>query len=215
MPVDRRSRRRQETIEEITQIAISVMSEQGINGLTLAEIARRLGVQTPSLYKYFPSIGAVYDDLFKRAASTNLEVLREAMAAGTPGLHALTTGLEASGRWVLQNQALGQLLLWGPVSGFQPSPDAYAPSAESASLQQQAISDAVAAGELGPDALDDASHMVSSLIHGVLSQAMTHEPHLEWGQGRFTPTFPKFMKLLPAAYPPGSKTPRRRQPPAR
>jgi hypothetical protein len=49
---------------------------------------------------------------------------------------------------------------------------------------------------------------VSTLIVGVLSQAMTNEPDLEWGQGRFTPTFPKLMMLLPAAYPPaptGSK----------
>src|SRR5947207_13757604 len=93
---DRRARRRQETIQEIVDIAIDVMTEHGVNGLTLAEVARRLGVQTPSLYKYFPSIGAVYDALFKRAASKNLEVLRQGMAQGEPGLAALTTGLEAS-----------------------------------------------------------------------------------------------------------------------
>jgi hypothetical protein len=40
-----------------------------------------------------------------------------------------------------------------------------------------------------------------TLIVGVLSQAMANEPDLEWGMGRFTPTFPKLMKLLAAAYP--------------
>src|SRR3954451_525894 len=103
---DRRARRRQETIEEIVDIAIDVMTEHGVNGLTLAEVARRLGVQTPSLYKYFPSIGAVYDALFERAASGNLEVLRQGMAHGEPGLDALTSGLEASGRGGLHNPAL-------------------------------------------------------------------------------------------------------------
>src|SRR6476661_10846341 len=83
---DRRARRRQETIEEIVDIAIDVMTEHGVNGLTLAEVARRLGVQTPSLYKYFASLGAVYDALFKRAASENVEVLRQGMAHGKPGL---------------------------------------------------------------------------------------------------------------------------------
>src|SRR5580765_2880453 len=92
--LDRRARRRQETIEEILNISIEIMTEAGVNGLTLAEVARRLGVQTPSIYKYFPSIGAVYDALFKRAASENLAVIREAMARGEPGLEALTTGLE-------------------------------------------------------------------------------------------------------------------------
>src|SRR5438046_9749853 len=104
------------------------MSENGVNGLALAEVARRLGVQPPSIYRYFSSIGAVYDALFERAASENLAVLREGMARGAPGLDALTTGLEASGRWVLQNQALAQLLFWRPVPGFEPSPEAFAPS---------------------------------------------------------------------------------------
>src|SRR3954464_7558943 len=126
--LDRRARRRQETIDEILDIAIDVMSEHGVNGLTLAEVARRLGVQPPSLYKYFPSIGAVYDALFTRAASQNLAVLREAMAQGQAGLDALTTGLEASGRWVLDNQALAQLLFWRPVPNFEPSAEAFAPS---------------------------------------------------------------------------------------
>jgi hypothetical protein len=44
-------------------------------------------------------------------------------------------------------------------------------------------------------------YLVSILIVGVLSQAMANEPDLEWGQGRFTSTFPKLMKLLVAAYP--------------
>ena len=210
---DRRARRRQETIEEIVDIAVVVMTEHGVNGLTLAEVARRLGVQTPSLYKYFSSIGAVYDALFKRAASENLEVLRQGMAHGEPGLDALTCGLEASGRWVLQNQALGQLLFWRPVPNFEPSPEAFAPSEEIATLQQQAITDAVAAGQLGPDALKDAGFMVAILIKGVLTQAMANEPHLEWGKGRYTPMFPRLMELLPAAYPPrATRTRRPRQP---
>ena len=202
-------------MEEILDIATDVMSEHGVNGLTLAEVARRLGVQPPSIYKYFPSIGAVYDALFERAATENLVVLRDAMARGEPGLDALATGLEASGRWVLQHQALAQLLFWRPVPGFEPSPDAFAPSEEIARLQQEAIVDAVAAGQLGPDALEEAGVMVSILIKGVLTQAMANEPHLEWGEGRFTPTFPKLMKLLPAAYPPPATRSRRSRPPDR
>src|SRR5207244_12938383 len=100
------------------------------------------------------------------------------------------------------NQALSQLLFWRPVPGFEPSAEAFAPSQEIVGLQQQAIRDAVAAGQLGPDALEDAGFMVSILIKGVLTQAMANEPHLEWGKGRFTRILPRLMKLLPAAYPP-------------
>ena len=64
------------------------------------------------------------------------------------------------------------------------------------------MADAVAAGQLGPEAdSDEAVYLVSSLIVGVLSQAMSNEPDLEWGEGRFTPTFPKLMRLFAAAYP--------------
>jgi len=125
---DRRARRRQETIAEILGIATEVMTEQGVNGLSLAEVARRLGVQPPSLYKYFPSLMAVYDALFRRGQAEHLAVMRQAMAGAEPGLAALTTGLEASGAWLLANPAIAQLMFWRPVPSFEPSPEALAPS---------------------------------------------------------------------------------------
>lgn len=61
------------------------------------------------------------------------------------------------------------------------------------------------AGELGPGAdSEEAVCLISTLIIGVLSQAFANEPDLEWGTGRFTPLFPKLMRLLVAAYPPTS-----------
>ena len=201
-PLDRRARRRQETIEEILDIAEDVMTEDGVNGLSLSEVARRLGVQPPSIYKYFPSLLAIYDALFLRGQLEHLEVIRQAMGEAKPGLDALTQALEASGRWALANRATAQLLFWRPVPSFEPSAEAFAPSVEMVALQRAALAAAVAAGQLGPGAdSDEAVYLVSILITGVLSQAMANEPDLEWGQGRFTPTFPRLMKLLPAVYP--------------
>ncbi len=209
--VGRRARRHQDTIEEILDIAADVMTEEGVNGLSLAEVARRLGVQPPSIYKYFPSLIAIYDALFRRGQVEHLEVMRQAMAGAAPGLEALTAGLEASGRWLLANRATAQLMFWRPVPRFEPSADAFAPSVEMVSLQRTAIADAVAAGQLGPEAdSEGAVDLVSTLIVGVLSQAMANEPDLDWGQGRFTPIFPKLMKLLPAAYPVSTTTSSRR-----
>jgi len=200
---DRRARRRQETIEEILDIAEAVMTEEGVNGLSLSEVARRLGVQPPSIYKYFPSLMAVYDALFSRGQRANLDVMRTAMAEALPGLDALTKGLEASGRWSLANRALAQLLFWRPVPSFEPTPASMEPSREMVALQRAVLADAVRAGELGPDAdSDDALYLVSTLISGVLTQAFANEPGLSWGEGRFTPVFPKLMGLLPALYPP-------------
>jgi AcrR family transcriptional regulator len=208
---DRRARRRQETIEEILDLAVAVMTEEGVNGLSLAEVARRLGVQPPSLYKYFPSLMAVYDALFLRGQREHLDVMRAAMADAPPGLAALTAGLEASGRWCLEHRAIAQLMFWRPVPSFEPTRDALAPSMELVELNRSALADAVAAGELGPAAdSDEAVYLVSILITGTLSQAMANEPQLPWGRGRFSPIFPKLMGLLPAAYPPKTATGRRR-----
>jgi hypothetical protein len=90
--------------------------------------------------------------------------------------------------------------------GHQPdeehSAEAFAPSVEMVLLQRARMTEAVAAGQLGPEAdSEEAVYLVSTLIVGVLSQAMANEPDLEWGKGRFTPTFPKLMKLFAAAYP--------------
>lgn len=178
------------------------MTEEGVNGLSLAEVARRLGVQPPSLYKYFPSLTAVYDALFRRGQADHLTVMRDAMAGAQPGMAAVTAGLEASGRWALANRAIAQLMFWRPVPSFEPSPDAYAPSMEMMALQRAALSDAVAAGEVGPEAdSDDAVYLLSTLIAGVVSQQMANEPDLPWGQGRFTPLFPRLMRMFAATYP--------------
>lgn len=201
--LDRRARRRQESIQEILEIAVDVMSEEGVTGLSLAAVARRMGIQPPSLYKYFPSLMAVYDELFRRGQIDHLAAIREAMVGVEPGLAALAAGLDAAGRWALDNRAVAQLMFWRPVPSFEPSPDAFAPSVEMVALQRKAMADAVAAGQLGPAAdSDEAVFLVSTMISGVLTQTFANEPDAVWGQGMFTPFFPRLLATLPTLYPP-------------
>ena len=200
---DRRARRRQETIDEIVAIAVAIMTEEGVNGLSLSEVARRLGVQPPSIYKYFPSLMAIYDELFLRGQREHLEVMRAAMEKADPGLDSLIAGLEASGRWALEHRAVAELLFWRPVPKFEPSQEAMAYSHQMVAVQRSAMADAVAGGQLGPEAnSDEAIYLVSTLIVGVLSQTFANEPDVIWGTGRFTPLFPRLMRLLEAVYPP-------------
>src|SRR5215470_6776094 len=199
VPSDRRARRHQETVDEILEIANTVMLEEGVNGLSLAEVARRLGVQPPSLYKYFPSLMAVYDALFLRGAQQHLAVMREAMATAELGMPALAAGLDAAGRWSVANRAVAQLLFWRPVPSFEPSAEAFAPSVEMVALQRAALRDAVDAKQLGPEAdSDQAVFVVATFIAGVITLAIANDPDLEWGEGRFTPVFPTLMSMLPA-----------------
>jgi AcrR family transcriptional regulator len=200
---DRRARRRQETIEEILTIAEDVMAEEGVNGLSLSEVARRLGVKPPSIYKYFDSLMGIYDALFERGQRTNLDIMRTAMERAEPGLAALAAGLEASCRWLLAHPATAQLLFWRPVPTFEPTPQAMAASIEMVRLQRQALADATAAGQLGRSAdSDEALYLTSVFVSGVVGQAMANEPGLPWGEGRFSPLLPKLLGTLASLYPP-------------
>jgi len=201
---DRRARRRQETIAEILDLAEQVMTEEGVPGLTLAEVARRLGVQPPSLYKYFPSLTAVYDALFEQGMLATVEVMRSAATDAGPGLPALAAALEANGRYLLDHPALAQLMYWRPVPGFDASEAAMAASREMVDMQRMMLRDAADAGQLGAAAVDsdDALFVVASLISGVTTMAMSNEPGTPWGKDRFTPLFPHLLALLPALFPP-------------
>ena len=187
------------------------MTEEGVNGLSLSEIARRLGVKPPSIYKYFDSLMAIYDAVFERGQREHLEAMRAAMVGAEPGLDALAAGLEASGHWLLAHPATAQLLFWRPVPSFEPTPEAFAPSIEMVRLQRQALADAAAAGQLGPGAdSDEALWATSVLVSGVIGQALANEPGLPWGQGRFSPLLPKLLGTLAALYPP-QPNPRQRR----
>lgn len=198
---DRRALRRAQTIEEILDIAVDVMTEEGVNGLSLAEVARRLGVQPPSLYKYFPSLMGVYDAIFERGMTEHLDVMRAAMAEAE-GLEALVRALEASGRWCLENRAVAQMMFWRPIPSFEPSPEAFAASIEMVELERAALAEAVRRGELGPSAnADDAVFVIAVYIAGVLTMAIANEPDVPWGEGRFTPHFRRLMSTLPTLFP--------------
>ena len=203
MALDRRARRRQQTIDEILTVAIQVMAEEGVAGLSLSEVARRMGIQPPSLYKYFPSKLALYDALFQRGARESLAVYRAAAAQAEPGWAALVAGTEAIMRLGLDHQVVAQLLNWRPVPGFEPSPEAFAPSIEFVQEARRLLQVAVDRGELHPDAAsEEGPALLSILIAGVMSQQLANQPQASWDQGRFTRLTPRVLKLFRCAYPP-------------
>jgi AcrR family transcriptional regulator len=208
-PLDRRARRRQETIEEILDIAQAVMAADGVNALSLSEIARRLGVQPPSLYTNFPSLMALYDAIFERGSRAHVENASAAVAAAPPGLAAVLAWVEAEARWAVEHQAVAQLLYWRPVPSFVPSEQAMAPVQSSWANLRAMLAETVRLGELGPGAdSDEAADLVIIWGNGIFATTAANEPGCAWGDGRFTPHFPKVVNLLTSVYPPRAK-PRR------
>lgn len=101
----------------------------GIAGITLRDIARRVGMQAPSLYGHFASKNAIYDAMFGQAWS-EYEQVAEADHDGLPddpraAVHVMARtffdfAVADLPRYQLMNQRT--------IPGFEPSPEAYAPA---------------------------------------------------------------------------------------
>jgi AcrR family transcriptional regulator len=204
----RRSRRRTQTLEEILGVAVDVMREDGVGALSLSEVARRIGVRQPSLYKYFPSRLAVYDALFRRGAEQVLERFRASAGAVEPGVEALAAGIDAMGRWGSDNRALAELLFWRPVPGFVPSQESYQPALDFVAEIETQLSAAVQRGQLRPEAAtEQGAAVLSVLIGGAFSQHAANEPDVAYDDGRFTRLVPFLLEMFVRTYAPEGARP--------
>jgi AcrR family transcriptional regulator len=198
VPLDRRRRRRQETIEEVLDVAAQVMVDQGVAGLTLGEVARRMGIRPPSLYGYFDGKNALYDALFERGWRLLLEHLR-AVAAGldrTDPVADLHIQEAAFVRWAVEHPGYAPLMLWRPVPGFTPTQGAYAPARELATMAHEGLARLVAAGVLpeGVD-LDRAYRTLTAVVSGVISQQLANAPDEPFETGTFTALLPDVVAM--------------------
>jgi len=201
---DRRHLRRQQTIDEIIEVAVRLMAVSGVAGLSLGQVARQVGVRTPSLYGYFPSKNALYDAVFARGARSVLDAVGAASAdAGQAdsAYDALLIAGRAMARWCMANQVYAQLLFWRPVPDFIPSPDAYQPAVELVDRTRTLFSDMRDRGLLRSDAdLDAAVRDWIVVVSGVLSQQLANAPDEDAETGRFVSALPSLTRMFTREY---------------
>jgi AcrR family transcriptional regulator len=203
VPLDRRQRRRQETIEEILDVAATVMAEHGVAGLTLGEVARRMGMRTPSLYGYFDGKYALYDALFERGWRRLLDAMPDPWPARVPAdpvadAHAAA---EVFTRWAVENPAYAPLMFWRPVPGFTPSETAYAPAVEVTERGRAFLADLRERGLLRPDVDPGrALRTWTVVITGVITQQLSNAPGEPYSEGTFSSTVPDLVDMFLAHY---------------
>src|SRR2546429_1512916 len=78
---DRRAERHEVIRREILDAAWDAAHETSIAGLTLRDIATRVGMQQPSLYSHFAAKQAIYDAMFKQALLTYIDCACSAAGA--------------------------------------------------------------------------------------------------------------------------------------
>jgi AcrR family transcriptional regulator len=125
---DRRAERHQATRAEILEAAWAIVRTEGLAALNLRDVARRVGMQPPSLYVYFDSKHAIYDAMFAQGAT---EARDEFDIAATADIR--TELREAARRFVrfcADDPARFQLLFTRTIPGFEPAPETFAISVE-------------------------------------------------------------------------------------
>lgn len=203
---DRRRRRHVHTRDEIVEHALAVMAESGAAGLSLGEVARRMGMRTPSLYVYFPSKAALYDEVFARGWRTFEQVMQEydgPLPRGTSLRDRLVEVLTRSLEWASAHPAYSQLMFWRPVPQWRPTPEHYAPALAVVALSRRAFERFRADGRLRADAdVDEAVDVWAVLVTGLISQRLSNEPEVPLSSGRTLSLVAPLVSSFAAHYEP-------------
>jgi AcrR family transcriptional regulator len=165
---DRRAERREATRAEILEAAWELARAQGLAGLSLRDVAARIGMRPPSLYWYFDSKQAIYDAMF---AEGNRQLLQRIAADDWPVeprallRRVATIFVEFS----VEDPARAQLLFQRTIPDFEPSPESYALAVE---VLQRAREWLTAAGLTDPAHFD----LWTALVGGLATQQLANEP---------------------------------------
>ena len=127
---DRRTERHEATRTEILAAAWGLARTEGLAGLSLRDLAGKVGMQAPSLYSYFNSKHAIFDAMFAQGAHDYVE--REALipSTGEP-LADLAAVVRFFVGFCTEDPVRYQLMFQRTIPGFEPSPETFAVSVES------------------------------------------------------------------------------------
>ena len=165
---DRRAERRAATRAEILDAAWTIARTEGLAALSLRDLARRVGMQAPSLYGYFDSKHAIYDAMYAQGA--------QAFVDGEPW-HEITGDLREDLRRVVHyfvrfcaaDEARYQLLFQRTIPGFEPSPESFAISERSLARLGEHLA---GCGMTEPRSID----LFTALGTGLVDQQISNDP---------------------------------------
>lgn len=194
-------RRRAAVMDEALDHAVQLMTEEGVGALSVNEVARRMGIRGPSLYKYFPSRHAVYDALFAKGIRDQQAAVHAAIAGADPGVGVIRAGAAAVVRWAVEHPALAQLMHWRPVPGFAPSPESFEPSLRDMETVRGAFAEAVRLGQLSLAAdSEDAVRLYTVVLSGLISQQLANQPGVSYAEGVFSRLTDAALDVFLSAY---------------
>ncbi|HEX3318305.1 MAG TPA: TetR/AcrR family transcriptional regulator [Solirubrobacteraceae bacterium] len=103
------------TREAIVAAAHAQVAEDGYASASVVAVARRAGVATGTVYRYFPSKAALFAEVFRRAATAELALIAGIVESPGPPRGRLGAAVEAFARRALAAPTLVYALMAEPV----------------------------------------------------------------------------------------------------
>jgi AcrR family transcriptional regulator len=165
---DPRVRRHAQTKAKILRHAWQLASSDGVAGVSLGALAKRVGLRQPSLYTYFASKNDLYDELF---ADGNRRLWSEVAEHDYPAdpRAAVREFGRALVAFCAADMARYHLLFQRHVPSFEPSPASYALAQRFLGWARELLARA------GMDRDEDVD-VFSALIAGLADQQVANDP---------------------------------------
>ena len=176
--MDRRTRRRQETADEIVAAAWVLVRERGLAGLSMRDLGERVGMRAQSLYSYFASKFEIYDAMFLQGNQEFVEQLRAVLDSVAVEDDPAATARAAAHRFFrfcTEDPVRFQLLFQRTIPDFVPSDRSYEVAREAYTL----VSDMLVAAGFGESGID----LWTAVTSGLVAQQLSNEPGGDrWGR---------------------------------
>ena len=165
---DRRAARHQATKARIVDAAWALAREEGLAGISLRELAKRVDLRQPSLYSYFDSKHALYDAMFAEGYEQLLASVDSLELRGDPRTQVREMA-RAFTQLSVEDTVRAQLLFQRTLPGFEPSPESYALANQFLEYARRRLA---AAGLTRPEDLD----LYTALVGGLVNQQIANDP---------------------------------------
>jgi AcrR family transcriptional regulator len=182
---ERKARHRQDLTEKILSAARELLLSQGVAGLSMRNLAAKVGYSATAIYSYFTDKNAVLRALLDADCAALCRAMDDAAAEPDPvervrkmGRAYVEFGLRNPGHYrvLMMTEAVPGVMDDNPRHG-DPAQDAYA-------LLRQAVADCIRAGRLRPEFTDtdQLTQLIWAGVHGIVSLYLNlgREPWFNW-----------------------------------
>lgn len=173
--MDRRQQYREQTRQEAKRIALEQLAEDGIAGISVNAIGKRMGVTGPALYRYFANRDALLTELISDGYHDLADTVERAIADVPTRPGKLRAAAHAMRDWAVAAPHRYLLLFGTPVPGYE----APAHTLDAASRTMAAVLSSVGE-DTGPPAHGELQRQVSAWGERMGYQGLTAR-QLHWG----------------------------------